>query len=199
MARLPQLIEIAKKHDLKIIAIKDLVAYRMKTERLVKRELILPISTQYGEFKVVAYTQITTGDTHLAVVKGSWEEDESLLVRVHSASETKGILGTLFHKYGLHLQNSIERISEEGKGILLYMRHGEKEETLLDRLKNMRGEVERGQKLQLKSDMTQRDFGVGAQILRDLGVSKIRLLTNHPKRRIALQGYGLEIVENVGI
>lgn len=190
MARLPQLIEISKKFDLKIIAIKDLVAYRMRNERLIKREMSVDIQTAYGDFEVIAYRQITTNDIHLAIKKGQWDCDEPVLVRVHSASETGEVLGAIFENYGIQLQKAIEQISQEGKGVLLYMRHGEKSDMLLQQLQQFA-------QPDAKPESEQRDFGVGAQILRDLDICKIRLITNNPKRRIGLTGYGLEIVENL--
>jgi 3,4-dihydroxy 2-butanone 4-phosphate synthase/GTP cyclohydrolase II len=193
MARLPQLIKIAEKFDLKIIAIKDLVAYRMRTERIIKREITATMKTQYGVFEVTAFRQITNGDIHLAIKKGSWKPGEPILVRVHSSTETGDILGSLFEDYGVQLQRSVEMIAEEGKGVLVYMRHTEKSDAILQKLRS----YQNGHESDLKSDMTQRDYGVGAQILRDVGISKIRLITNHPKRRIGLIGYGLEIVENI--
>ncbi|MBL7794507.1 MAG: 3,4-dihydroxy-2-butanone-4-phosphate synthase [Saprospiraceae bacterium] len=190
MARLPQLIEISKKFDLKIIAIKDLVAYRMRNERLIKREMSVNIQSAYGDFEVIAYRQITTNDIHLAIKKGQWDCDEPVLVRVHSASETGEVLGAIFENYGIQLQKAIEQISQEGKGVLLYMRHGEKSDMLLQQLQQFA-------QPDAKQESEQRDFGVGAQILRDLDICKIRLITNNPKRRIGLTGYGLEIVENL--
>ncbi len=194
MARLKQLKEIAKKHHLKIISIKDLVEYRMRTERIVKRELSVKINTEYGEFEVTAYKQITTGDTHLAIKKGYWESDEPVLVRVHSTSGTGDVIGSLFKGYGAQLQNSLEKIASAGKGLLLYMRHEEKTDDILNRL---RVYEQQQQAPETSQEQEQRDFGVGAQILRDLGISKLRLITNNPKRRIGLIGYGLEVVENI--
>lgn len=200
MARLPELIEIAKKFDLKIIAIEDLVAYRMRTERIIKREITVPMQTKYGNFEVTAFRQITSGDLHLAIKHGEWSPQEPVLVRVHSSTETGEILGSLFDGYGLQLQRSIEMIVEEGKGALVYMRHNENSNALLEKLESYREAHENGRKTKMEdSDMTQRDYGVGAQILRDLGIRKIRLITNNPKRRIGLIGYGLEIVENVAL
>ncbi len=202
MARMPQLIDIARRFDLKIITIKDLVAYRMRTERLVKRTLKATLPTKYGDFEVSTYQQITTKDIHLAIRKGDWEPDEPVLVRVHSSTETGDILGSLFEGYGIQLQRAVEKIAEEGKGVILYMRHGEKiDEAIINRLKTYQQDKEgaEAQETSTSADMSQRDFGIGAQILRDLGITKIRLLTNHPKRRVALTGYGLEIVENVGL
>ncbi len=197
MARLPQLLEIAERFDLKIIAIKDLVAYRMRNERIIKRELEVSVTTKYGEFDLVAYRQLTSGDIHLAIKRGSWQPDEPVLVRAHSSTETGEVLGSLFKDYGIQLQRSIEMIAGEGRGVILYMRHTEDPDSLLTLLSNYQQEDPENRQFDIKSDMTQRDYGVGAQILRDLGLSKIRLITNHPKRRIGLIGYGLEIVENV--
>lgn len=195
MARLPQLYQIAKKFGLRIISIKDLVAYRMRTERIVRKEMEAPIRTPYGHFTAHAFRQLTSGDIHLAFVMGQWRADEPVLVRVHSASETGGLIGLLFGSYGAVLERALRRIADEGKGVLLYMRHGEKADAVLTCLKALQttGDIDQ----HLPSDMTQRDFGVGAQILHDLGVSKIRLMTQNPKKRVGLIGYGLEIVEHV--
>ena len=199
MARLPQLMEISKKFDLKIISIKDLVAYRMQTERIVKREVEVPLSTPLGDFEVIAFTQETTGETHLAIKKGTWEKDEPVLVRVHSSTNAKDILGVLFKGYGIQLQKALDKISEEEKGVFLYMRQEDDEDSILNHLNQLKKEQETGKRASRKpaSSMDQRDYGVGAQILNELGISKIRLLTNSPKRRVGLIGYGLEIVENV--
>ena len=191
MARLPELRRIADEHQLKLISIKDLVAYRLATERLIQREPAVHISSQWGDFEVVPFIQLTTNDVHLAIIKGTWDPNEPVLVRVHSSTETGDILGTLFDDYGIQLNESMKKINEAGQGVLLYMRHTEKK-SLLSKLTALgNGRIDP------KSE--QRDFGVGAQILRDLGIRKIRLLTKHPKRRIALDGYGLEIVENIGL
>lgn len=199
MARLPQLMEIAEEHDLKIIAIEDLVAYRMQRERIVEKELNVEMPTKYGTFNVIGYRQITTGDLHLAITKGEWEEDEPVLVRAHSATEVGEVFGTIFEDYGVLLQKAIELISKSDKGVLLYLRHGEKgdDESLLNTLKKYRAQQEVGEDIQIKKDMAQRDYGVGAQILRDLGITKMRLITNTPRKRVGIEGYGLEIVENV--
>lgn len=199
MARLPQLVDIAREHDLKIIAIEDLVAYRMQRERIIQRELTVQMPTKYGEFEVIAYRQITTGDIHLAITKGEWTEDEPVLVRAHSATEVGEVFGTIFEDYGVLLQRAIERISQSDKGVLLYMRHGENgdDESLLNTLKRYRQKQDHGEAIHMKADMSQRDYGVGAQILRDLGITKMRLITNTPRKRVGIDGYGLEIVENV--
>jgi len=200
MARVPELMNIAKKFDLKLISIKDLVAYRMRTERIIRKELEVELSTKFGDFEVVAFTQVTTGDTHLAIKKGEWNIDDPVLVRVHSSTNTGDILGTLFKGYGTQLQRSLEMIEKEGQGMLLYMRHNHEDDSLLNYLKEIKREKETGEKTlgEGTQSMEQRDYGVGAQILRELNVTKIRLITNSPKRRIGLIGYGLEIVENVG-
>ncbi|MEZ4951505.1 MAG: 3,4-dihydroxy-2-butanone-4-phosphate synthase [Saprospiraceae bacterium] len=197
MARLPHLVKIAEKFDLKLISIKDLVAYRMQTERLVKRESSVVIPTEYGEFEAIAYTQLTTGDNHLVLKKGHWEEDEPVLVKTYSSTENGDIMGLLFHDYGTQMKEAMKKISEEGKGALLCMRHSEKNTTLLDALNFLKTQLEAGEAIEKKTEMEQRDYGVGAQILRDLGITKMRLLTNHPRKRIGLIGYGLEIVENI--
>lgn len=195
MARLPQLTLIAKKFDLKIISIDDLIAYRMRNERLIRKEIEVKLPTQFGEFTAHAFTQITTGDIHLALVKGQWDKEEPILVRVHSSTETGDVIGTLFDDYGDQLQLSLKRIAENGKGVLMIMRHSEKPSNILARLQSLAT----GTDISDLNRTEQKDFGVGAQILREIGVSKLRLLTQHPKRRIGLLGYGLEIVENVGL
>lgn len=195
MARLPQLVKIAEKHGLKIITIKDLVEYRMRTERIIKKEIELDVPSKLGNFKVAVYTQLTTGDRHLAIYKGNLKQEEASLVRVHSQTETGDILGTLFGEYGSQLQSCLKLIEKEGVGVLLYMRHGEKGDSLISKLKELDNNPTNDP---LKSEV-QRDFGVGAQILRDLGVEKIKLISNHPRKRIALLGYGLEITETVAL
>lgn len=195
MARLPQLVKIAERFNLKIISIDDLVAYRMRNERIVKRELSVNMPTPFGEFEVIAFTQLTNGDTHLAIKKGAWEPNEPVLVRVHSNTDVGDVLGNLFEDSGKQLQRSLEMIAQEGKGVLLYMRHSEKGFSIVERLKAYKKEQENH--TTFRHEMDQRDFGTGAQILRDLGISKIRLITKNPRKRVGLIGYGLEILENV--
>lgn len=195
MARLPQLLEISKKHNLKLISIKDLVAYRMSTERLVRKEFETNLETKYGHIRAVAYKQLTTNDTHLVLIKGDISQQEEVLVRVHSSSETADIVSYLFGQGGKIVEDSLKKIEKAGAGVFLYMRQGEKGDSLVNKLKEIDDDPTNDP---LKSQ-TQRDFGVGAQILRDLGINKIRLLTNNPKKRIALDGYGLEITEFVGL
>lgn len=198
MARLPQLVEVAKEHDLKIISIDDLVAYRMRTERLVRREVTTKMQTIFGEFEAIAYTDLTSGDSHLVLKKGTWEEGDPVLVRVHSSSETGDILGTLLEDYGTQINNALKTIAKEGRGAFVYLRQNDKG-SLLAKLNHYKQLSDEGQieKFELHSPMGKKDFGVGAQILRDLKICKVRLLTNHPRRRMGLIGYGLEIVENV--
>lgn len=202
MARLPQLFEIAKKHDLKIISIKDLVAYRMLRERLVKQETTLKVNTPYGEFDVTAYSQLNTEQVHIAVSKGTWSKDEPVLVRVHSSTEGDFLLGMLLGGYGTKIEKSLKLLNEKGQGVMLFMQNMTESGTLLSKLEQLK-KAEGNDftpdviKSPMPSAIEQRDYGTGAQILRDLGISKIRLLTNNPKRRVGMVGFGLEIVEIV--
>jgi len=196
MARLPQLQVIAKEHDMKVISIKDLVEYRMRTERLIRPEITVKMQSEYGEFDVTAYTQLTTGDVHLAIRKGTWTKDEPVLVRVHSSNESGNIISALFGGFIAQLQKSLEKIANEGKGVLVIMRHAEKKDSVLESLKAYQASKDATSS---NNPDLQKDFGIGAQIIRDLGITKIRAMTNNPKRRIGLIGYGLEIVENVDL
>lgn len=191
MARLPELHEIATKHGLKLISIEDLVAYRLRTESLISKEIEVKLGTRWGDVKVIAYQQSNSSDIHLAIVMGSWNEDEPVLVRVHSSREMFDIVGTLVDGNHVGTEEAMKVISEEGAGVLLYMRH-KMNSNLLQALQYLQS----GATL---DESEQRDFGVGAQILRDLNVSKIKLITNQPKKRVALEGYGLEIVDHVHI
>lgn len=203
MARLPQLREIADKHHLQLVSIKDLIEYRLSTETLIKKEVSVKMPTKYGYFELIAYTQLNTGEVHMALKKGNWKKDEPLLVRVHSSCLTGDILGSLRCDCGDQLHTAMKMIEREGKGLVLYMNQEGRGIGLLNKLKayklqeNGRDTVEAN--LELGFDMDQRDYGVGAQILRDLGISKMKLLTNNPKKRAGLLGYGLEIVETVPI
>jgi 3,4-dihydroxy 2-butanone 4-phosphate synthase/GTP cyclohydrolase II len=197
MARLPQLSEMAKTFNLKIVSIRDLVAYRLKTESLIKRELSFPLKTSYGDFTVTAYAQINSGDVHLAITMGEWMMDEPVLVRVHSSLIPNDIFTTLFSEQGNLPNRALKQISQAGKGVFLYMRPGLKSDVdLLAELKFLSTQPKVVNENLLKQDMNPRDFGVGAQILKNLGVTKINLLTNNPQKRVALDGYGLEIIEN---
>jgi 3,4-dihydroxy 2-butanone 4-phosphate synthase/GTP cyclohydrolase II len=195
MARLPQLLEIAQKFNMKIISIDDLVAYRMRTERLIKRELSVKLPSIYGELEVFAYQQLTSGDIHLAIKKGEWSPNEPVPVRVQSSTEPNDILGSLFDNADSMLHQAFKIIQKEEKGVFLYIHQSEKGYSMLQRLKAYKAQQERQTPPQFEMD--QRVYGVGAQILRDLGVYKIRLITRSQKRRVGLIGYGLEIVENI--
>ncbi|MBK8827844.1 MAG: 3,4-dihydroxy-2-butanone-4-phosphate synthase [Saprospiraceae bacterium] len=193
MARLPQLIEISRQLSIKIISIKDLVAYRMRTERLVSLEMETEIDTTFGKFAVKAFRQLTTGDVHLAFTMGEISDGEPTLVRVHSNTETGDILGILFDGYAEQLSRSLQIIAKAKKGVLLFMRHHEGDTSILDKLKAL----DNNPKNNPPASDEQRDFGTGAQILRELGITKIKLISNHTKKRIGLIGYGLEISEHV--
>jgi 3,4-dihydroxy 2-butanone 4-phosphate synthase / GTP cyclohydrolase II len=203
MARLPQLKEIAKKFDLKLISIKDLIEYRLKQETLIKEEVRVKMPTKYGNFELIAFEQVNTGEIHLALKKGEWQKDEPVLVRVHSSCMTGDILGSLRCDCGDQLHHALKMIEEEGKGLVLYMNQEGRGIGLLNKLKAYKLQ-EQGMdtveaNLELGFDMDGRDYGVGAQILRQLGVSKMRLMSNNPRKRAGLLGYGLEVVENIGI
>ncbi len=203
MARLPQLLEIAKKHKLKIISIKDLIQYRMKHDRLVKREVEVDLPSKFGHFRVRAYSQAGASEPHLAVFKGSWKKNEPVLVRVHSSCLGKDILGSLRCDCGDQLATALKMIEKEGKGVVLYMQQEGRGIGLLNKLKayelQEKGMDTYEANLHLGLPMDARDYGVGAQILNDLGISKMKLMTNNPQKRVGLVGYGLEIVENVAI
>ncbi len=203
MARLPELMEIAKKFDLKIISIKDLIAYRLRTESLIEEEVRVQMPTKHGNFELIAFRQTNTGEQHLALKKGDWTKDEPVLVRVHSSCFTGDILHSLRCDCGDQLQAAMEMVEAEGKGLVLYMNQEGRGIGLMNKLKAYKLQeegkdtVEANLALGFKND--QRDYGVGAQILRHMGVSKIRLMSNNPRKRAGLLGYGLEIVENVPI
>ena len=203
MARLPELREIAKKFDLKIISIKDLIEYRLRTERLVEEEVHVHMPTKYGDFELYAFRQTNTGENHLALKKGKWEEGEPVLVRVHSSCFTGDILHSLRCDCGEQLHKAMEMVDKAGKGVVLYMNQEGRGIGLFNKLKAYKLQEEGKDtveaNLALGFKMDERDYGVGAQILRHLGVSKIRLMTNNPRKRAGLEGYGLEIVENVPI
>ncbi|NVN96028.1 MAG: bifunctional 3,4-dihydroxy-2-butanone-4-phosphate synthase/GTP cyclohydrolase II [Bacteroidetes bacterium] len=201
MARLPQLVVIAKKFNLKIITIKDLIAYRIKNESLIRREEIVNLPTEFGNFKLHAYTQLTTGDTHLALVKGSWEKNEEILVRVHSSCVTGDIFASYKCDCGQQLHRSMEMIDKEGKGIIVYMNQEGRGIGLLNKLKAYhlqemgKDTVEANEELGFKPD--ERDYGIGAQILRDLEAHKIKLISNNPVKKVGLTAYGIEIIETI--
>ncbi len=200
MARLPQLVKIAKRFNLKVISIKDLVAFRMKNERLIKREFAMPFKHRLGEFELIAYRQLQTGDIHLAIIKGIWQPDEPVLVRVHSTMEHNELLQMIMGDMAHRIDAAMEHIAKEGKGALVIMRHSDKDGDMLDCLRSLKKNNERRFRLPAPSrqKQEQRDYGIGAQILRDLGISKIKLLTSNTTRRIGMIGFGLEVVELVG-
>jgi len=203
MARLPELIAIAKKFNLKIISIEDLIAYRIKNETIITRDVQVKMPTQWGDFNLVAYHQTTNNQEHLALIKGEWKKDEPILVRVHSSCLTGDIFGSCRCDCGPQLHKSMEMIEKEGKGVIVYMNQEGRGIGLLNKLKAYKLQEEGRDtveaNLELGFKMDERDYGVGAQILRDLGVTKIRLMSNNPRKRAGLIGYGLEIVENVAI
>jgi 3,4-dihydroxy 2-butanone 4-phosphate synthase/GTP cyclohydrolase II len=203
MARLPDLRLLADKHDLKLVTIKDLIEYRLAKESLIKREIGVNMPTEWGSFELVAFKQINTGDTHLALIKGSWEKDEPVMVRVHSSCVTGDIFGSCRCDCGEQLHAAMEMVENEGKGVILYMFQEGRGIGLINKLKAYKLQ-EQGRdtveaNLELGFAMDERDYGVGAQILRDLGVQKIRLISNNPKKRAGLMGYGLEIVDSIAI
>ena len=203
MARMPELQGIAKKHQLKIVTIKDLIAFRIKNESLIEKQIDVDLPTELGNFKLHAFRQITNDQTHLALVKGKWEKDEPILVRVHSSCITGDIFGSCRCDCGPQLEAAMQMVEKEGKGVIVYMNQEGRGIGLLNKLKAYklqeqgRDTVEANEDLGFKADY--RDYGVGAQILRSLDVQKIKLMSNNPKKRSGLIGYGLEIVENIAI
>ncbi len=203
MARLPQLKEIAKKFGLKLVSIKDLIEYRLKEETLIKEQVRVQLPTKYGNFELIAYEQINTGEIHMAMKKGHWQKDEPILVRVHSSCMTGDILGSLRCDCGDQLHHALKMVEAAGKGVVLYMNQEGRGIGLLNKLKAYKLQEEGldtvEANLELGFDMDERDYGVGAQILRQLGVSKMKLISNNPRKRAGLLGYGLEVVDNVAI
>lgn len=203
MARLPDLVHVAKKHNLKLVTIKDLIEYRLKNESLIQREISVEMPTAYGNFDLVAFKQLDNDMEHLALIKGTWEKDEPVMVRVHSSCVTGDIFGSCRCDCGEQLHAAMHMVDEAGKGVILYINQEGRGIGLLNKLKAYKLQeqgydtVEANEKLGFKMD--QRDYGIGAQILRDLGISKMRLITNNPSKRAGLIGYGLEIVDNVPI
>lgn len=203
MARLPQLVEIAERFDVKIITIEDLIKYRLKKESLVERQVKIQLPTEFGDFEMVAYTDKNSGEEHLALIKGEWETDEPVLTRVHSSCMTGDIFGSCRCDCGPQLHEAMRMIQEEGKGVIVYMNQEGRGIGMINKLKAYKLQeegydtVQANEKLGFKGD--QRDYGIGAQILRDLNVRKMRLMTNNPTKRTGLIGYGLEVVENVSL
>ena len=203
MARLPDLFKIAEQHQLKIISIEDLIAYRLGIDSLVKQEVTIDLPTAWGDFKMTAYTQLDNNATHLAIFKGEWKADEPILARVHSSCVTGDIFGSCRCDCGPQLHKALEMIEKEGKGVVVYMNQEGRGIGLINKLRSYNLQdagfdtVEANIKLGFKGD--ERDYGVGAQILRSHGVTKMRLMSNNPTKRAGLIGYGLEIVENIPI
>lgn len=201
MARLPQLMEIAKKFNLKIISIADLIAYRVKTEHLIEMGVKVKLPTRYGEFDLVPFKQISNGLDHVALIKGEFSENEPILLRVHSSCLTGDIFGSRRCDCGQQLELAMRKIEKEGRGALIYMNQEGRGIGLFNKIRAYKLQeqgmdtVEANIELGFESD--ERDYGVGAQIIRDLGIRKIRLMTNNPVKRVGLEGYGLEIVETV--
>ena len=203
MARLPQLIEVAKRFDFKIVSIKDLIEYRIKRDSLIDEVVRVDMPTKYGNFKLVAFREKHTSNEHLALIKGEWQKDEPVMVRVHSSCFTGDILGSLRCDCGEQLHAAMKMVEKEGKGAILYMNQEGRGIGLLNKLKAYRLQEEGMDtveaNLHLGFQMDQRDYGIGAQMLRHLGISKLKLVSNNPKKRVGLIGYGLEIVDNIPI
>lgn len=203
MARLPQLREIATRFDLKIISIKDLIEYRLQRDSLIEEIVRVDMPTQFGHFKLVAFREKTNGFEHLALIKGEWTKDEAVLTRVHSSCFTGDILGSMRCDCGEQLHKAMQRVEEEGKGIILYMNQEGRGIGLVNKLKAYKLQEEGMDtveaNLHLGFPMDQRDYGVGAQILRYLGAHRLKLMSNNPRKRAGLKGYGIEIVDIVPI
>lgn len=203
MARLPQLAEVAKKHDIKLISIQDLIAYRVQKETLIRKEEEVNLPTQWGNFRLIAYTQLNNNNTHLVLKKGDWDKDETIMVRVHSSCVTGDIFGSCKCDCGAQLHQSMQMIEHEGKGMVLYMNQEGRGIGLVNKLRAYhlqemgRDTVEANLELGFRAD--ERDYGIGAQILRDQNATKIRLITNNPTKRAGLRGHGIDIVETIPI
>ena len=203
MARLPQLMEVAKRFGLKIISIKDLIAYRVHMESLVEKGVEVNMPTQYGKFRLIPFRQKSNGMEHVAIFKGTWSEDEPILVRVHSSCMTGDIFGSCRCDCGEQLHKALEMIDAAGKGVVVYMNQEGRGIGLMHKMEAYKLQEEGydtvDANIHLGFDPDERDYGVGAHILRELGVHKMRLMTNNPIKRVGLEAYGLEIVENVPI
>jgi 3,4-dihydroxy 2-butanone 4-phosphate synthase / GTP cyclohydrolase II len=203
MARLPDLVKVAERFKLKLVSIKDLIEYRVKKETLISRQVEVDMPTEHGHFKLIAFEQTNTQEVHMALVRGTWTKDEPVLVRVHSSCVTGDIFGSCRCDCGSQLHHAMEMVDRAGQGVVLYMKQEGRGIGLLNKLRAYKLQEEGWDtveaNLKLGFDMDERDYGIGAQILRDLGITKIKLMTNNPKKRVGLMGYGLEIVDNVEI
>ena len=203
MARVPELLALSRQFDMPIITIKDLIAYRMRHEKLVRQVIEVEMPTKFGDFKLTAYEERLTGDIHLALHKGTWTPEEPVLVRVHSQCVTGDIFGSKRCDCGDQLAYALQHIEREGAGLLLYMKQEGRGIGLINKLKAYKLQQEGMDtveaNLALGFKMDHRDYGIGCQILRDLGISKLRLMTNNPTKRVGLAGYGLEIVDRVPV
>ncbi|MEZ7866703.1 MAG: bifunctional 3,4-dihydroxy-2-butanone-4-phosphate synthase/GTP cyclohydrolase II [Paludibacteraceae bacterium] len=201
MARLPQLYEIADEFGLKIISIADLIAYRIRTESLIQRGVEVDMPTAYGHFKLIPFRQLSNGLEHIALIKGTWNQDEAVLARVHSSCMTGDIFGSMRCECGEQLHKALELIEKEGKGVLVYMNQEGRGIGLMNKIKAYKLQEEGldtvDANLHLGFNADERDYGIGAQILREVGVTQLRLMTNNPKKRIGLESYDLSVVENV--
>jgi 3,4-dihydroxy 2-butanone 4-phosphate synthase/GTP cyclohydrolase II len=203
MARLPQLFQIAKKFNIKLISIADLIAYRLRNESLIERGEEVQLPTEHGNFRLIPFRQKSNGVEHMALIKGTWEKNEPILVRVHSSCATGDILGSLRCECGEQLHKAMEAIEKEGKGIVVYMQQEGRGIGLMNKIKAYKLQ-EQGldtveANVHLGFDADERDYGVGAQILCSLGIHKMRLMTNNPIKRVGLEGYGLEVVNTIPI
>lgn len=204
MARTPELVRIAREHEMRIITISDLVAFRMARRSLVRRAASVRLPTQYGIFNLTAYEDASNGDVHLALHMGEWTEDDPVLTRVHSQCVTGDLFGSARCDCGDQLHTAMQRVANEGRGIVLYMKQEGRGIGLLNKLRAYELQDQQGldtveANKALGFDMDHRDYGIGCQILRDLGVRKLRLMTNNPTKRVGLDGYGLEIIESIPI
>ena len=201
MARLPELMQVSEKFGIKIISIKDLITYLYKKESLVEKGVTVDMPTQYGHFKLTPFLQKSNGLEHVALTTGTWEEDEPVLVRMHSSCATGDIFGSMRCDCGEQLHKSMKMIEKAGKGAIVYLNQEGRGIGLMDKMKAYKLQEEGldtvDANLRLGHKADERDYGVGAQILRAIGITKIKLITNNPVKRIALEGYGLQIVENV--
>ena len=203
MARLPQLVEVARRFGLKIISIKDLIAYRLQMESIVDRGVEVDMPTQFGHFRLIPFRQKSNGMEHIALIKGTWDKDEPILVRVHSSCMTGDIFGSCRCECGEQLHKAMQMIEAAGKGVIVYMNQEGRGIGLMNKIAAYKLQEEGydtvDANLHLGFDADERDYWVGAQILREIGVKKMKLMTNNPVKRIGLEAYGLEITENVGI